>query len=69
MSRQINPKIKILKRECMGWYPEIAKECGKTVSTVSQVLNQEWYNADVITAAIKVRDRKRAEVEQVTSKI
>lgn len=69
MAKEINPKIKSLKRECQGFYEEIAKECGMSKSAVAQVLNQEYFNLDIVNAAITVRDRKRAEKEQVISKI
>lgn len=68
-------KLKPLRDELYGHYSEVArlvefrtkKTCA--VSTVTRVLDGEWHNADVITAACDVRDELRAEKQQLDERI
>lgn len=58
-----------LKASVFGHYGRIAKKAGVTVPTVSQVLNGEWVNMDVLKAAKQVQKELIKEQEKLNKLI
>lgn len=54
-------------------YRAIATRCHKSVGAVSGVLNGEWFNKDILNAAIEYRDelrmKKQTELEMVKRRL
>lgn len=54
-------------------YRTIADKSGRSLAAVSRVLNGEWFNKEILNAAIEYRDELRAknqmEVEMMKKKL
>lgn len=62
-------KLNELKSACKGNIQEIADHAGVSISTVSNVLNGRTHNEAVIRSAVKVRDMKIAERQELENLI
>lgn len=62
-------KLNELKSACKGNIQEISDHAGVSISTVSNVLNGRTHNEAVIRSAVKVRDMKIAERQELENLI
>lgn len=62
-------ELKMLRNQLRGHYEKIANKTGKSISTVSLVLNGKYVNEDVIKAAVEVRNDVLKEKERQQQRI
>lgn len=63
MNKEIKKKQRQLRKDLRGKYESIAKECGVSKSTVSNVLNGKHCNECVEKLALEIRKQVLAERE------
>ncbi len=76
-TREIMPMLKELRKELSGYtgdhYRTIAKRSGRSLTSVSRVLNGHWFNKNILNTAVEYRDELRAkeqtEIELVKKKL
>lgn len=76
-TKEIRPMLRELRKELSSFsgnhYRNIAERSNKSIGSVSGVLNGQWFNKEILNAAIEYRDELRAktqmEIELVKKKL